>query len=198
MQMQTKWLMVVTVIASGCVGKDDAFQRRTAVAPPAVEPTKIAGDYEFWICETGECGPGTQMSNSRMGRLILTAEPAIDPSVTGPAYGGCVNISDQTHYDPSARRTRIAWQAADTAGQLRFAIDRATNAEFEIQVRDEGGMLRGRGLWRRDGVLSDDHPSVVIARRLAEATAASCPAVEPVVVSPAAASPAPAKPATKP
>lgn len=198
MQMQTRWLLVVTVIVSGCVGRDDASQRRAAAAPPAVEPTKIAGDYEFWICETGECGPGTQMSNARMGRLILMADQVADPSVAGPAYGGCVNVSDQTHYDPSARRTRIAWQAADTAGQLRFAIDRATNVEFEIQVRDEGGMLRGRGLWRRDGVLSDDHPSVVIARRLAEATPASCPVAEPVVVIPAAALPAAAKPATKP
>ena len=188
--MHTKWMLLCAVSVAGC-GGDDASQSRPAATTQAVEPAKIAGDYEFWICETAECGPGTQMSNARMGRLILMADRVTDPAVIGQAYGGCVNVSLQKTYDASARRTRIAWQPADTAGQLRFAIDRAPGAEFEIQVRDEGGMLRGRGMWRRDGVLNDEHPTVVVARRLEEATAASCPAVEPAAVSPA---PAPAPP----
>ena len=81
---------------------------------------------------------------------------------------------------------------------MGIVFDHSATAEYEIRVRDEGGMLRGRGLWRRDGVLSDDHPSVIVARRLAEATAASCPAAEPAAATPAAGPPlrsgVPAKP----
>lgn len=183
MKMRMTWLVIAAASVAGCSGNNDVRSPGATATVLAVEPAKIAGDYEIWICESAECGPGAQMTSPRVGRLILLADRVVDPA--GASYGGCVNIAHQPDYDPSAGRTRIAWQPADTAGQLRFAIDRSATAEYDIWVRDEGGMLRGRGLWRRDGVLNDEHPTVVVARRLAEVTAAACPPPEPAAVTPA-------------
>lgn len=187
-------------MVTGCFGNDDAAQARPVATPLAVEPSKIAGEYEIWLCESAVCGPGAQMTSPRVGRLVLTADRVGDAgnAGAGATFGGCVNIARQADYDPSAPRARITWQPADTAGQLRFAFDHSATAEYEVLVRDEGGMLRGGGLWRREGMLTDDHPTVVVARRRAEATTASCPAPEPAAATPAAGPPlssgVPAKP----
>ena len=69
----------------------------------------------------------------------------------------------------------IAWAPTERPGELAFTGDRNSEGEYEIALNDLGGMLRGRGRWRRGGVFGEETPDFVVARRLAKVQS-NCPA----------------------
>ena len=166
MRMSTIIGLVAAVAGLAACGDDDRTQNPPVAAGGSVQPEKVAGTYELWICSSSECGPGTTMAGTRFGRLVLDtkASPAATDSV--PAFGGCIHIGQLQQFDRSPTLRTIAWSPTQTPGEIGFTGDRNSEGDYEISLNDLGGMMRGRARWRRDGVFGEETPDFIVARKL--------------------------------
>ena len=178
------------MLMAGC---ESAPETRTSAAP--ADPAALVGNYELWICASGDCGPGASAPGSRIGRLQLAAQRLTEASAdSSAAYLGCATIGPVAHVDTTTALNAIRWHPGDSPGRFVFGISSANEVEYEIALEDIGGMWRGTARWRRSGVISEEAPEVVVARRGVGGDKLAC--TSPVVAaSPAA--PAPVAPVAK-
>ncbi len=189
-------LLGATLLLAGCDATPEA-------KPPAADPAAMAGTYELWICGTAECGPAAAVPGSRVGRLQLTAE-RVTPTAADSAveYHGCATIGPLVKVDTVTALTPISWRPGETAGRVMFGMNETATSEYEITLDDLGGILKGEARWRRDGIISDEAPEYVVARRNHTGEKLACvaatAAASPAMASPAMASPVMAMPASSP
>ena len=103
---------------------------------------------------------------------------------------GSVTIGPIAQVDTTTALNAIRWHPGDSPGRFVFGIDSAIDVEYEIALEDIGGMWRGTARWRRSGVISEEAPEVVVARRGATGNKLACAmpaAASPAVPAPAAA-----------
>ena len=200
MAMRVLPLLAGVLSLAACGGDDGRAAGTTPATTGRVDPVKAAGVYELWVCNTAECGPGTAMEGTRFGRLVLTDGRSLASSDSAPSFAGCINIGSLQQFDRTMSLRAIAWTPTERPGELAFTGDRNSEGEYEVALNDLGGMLRGRGRWRRGGVFGEETPDFVVGRRL-DKVATDCPApdssaVFDAVKAPLAPVPAPAaKPA---
>ena len=168
-------LILVSVAAlAACGGDDDRAVVAGTTGEGRVNPATVAGAYEVWVCSSAECGPGTAMTGTRVGRLVLTADRSVAADDSTATFVGCISLGRLQQFDRSAAMTTVAWAPTQRPGELSFTGDRNSEGEYEFALNDLGGMLRGRGRWRRDGVFGEETPDFVVARRL-DKVQATCP-----------------------
>ncbi len=174
-------LLGATLLLAGCDSTPEAK------APPA-DPAALAGSYELWICGTAECGPAATAPGSRVGRLLLTAD-RLPPTPTDSSisYRGCATIGPLVKVDTVTALTPISWRAGETAGRVMFGMNETANSEYEIALDELGGIFKGQARWRRDGIISEEAPEFVVARRNPVGEKLACAA--PAAASPSAAEP---------
>ena len=149
------------MLMAGC---ESAPETRTRAA--AADPAALAGSYELFICASADCGPGATAPGSRIGRLQLAAQRLTEASAdSSAAYLGCATIGPIAHVDTTTALNPIRWHPGDSPGRFVFDISSANEVEYEIALEDIGGMWRGTARWRRSGVISEEAPEVVVARR---------------------------------
>ena len=168
-------LLGATLLLAGC---DSTPEPR--VPAPAANPAALAGNYELWICGTADCGPTATTPGGRVGRLQLTAE-RLPPTITdsAAAYHGCATIGPLVKVDTTTAFSSIRWRPGETAGRVMFGMVESETSEYDITLDDLGGILRGEARWRRNGIISDEAPEFVVARRNATAEKLACVAAAP-------------------
>ena len=148
-------------LLAACDGAPEA--RRSE---PEASPAALVGSYELWLCATAECGPASQAPGSRIGRLQLTSDRvAMTMTDSSISYHGCVTVGPQVKVDAATTFNAIRWHQGQTAGRVIFDMVESPTAEYEITLDDLGGIMRGEGRWRRDGIISEEAPEYVVARR---------------------------------
>ncbi len=153
-------------------------------APP-INPEALVGNYELWVCATADCGPAAQAPGSRIGRLQLTVERVpMTASDSTVSYHGCATIGPLVKVDTATALTPVRWHPGETAGRVMFGLA-MEKAEYEISLDDLGGIMRGQARWRRDGIISEEAPEYVVARRSVSREKLAC-AMAPAVAAPIA------------
>jgi hypothetical protein len=173
-------ILGATLLLAGC---DSAADTRPPMVVP--NPAALVGTYELWICATADCGPTATTPGTRSGRLQLTAERVpVTATDSAVAYHGCAMIGPLVKVDTTTALTAIRWRPGETAGRVMFAMIDSTTSEYDITLDDLGGMLKGEARWRREGVISDEAPDHVVARRQASSEKIACVAATPASVAP--------------
>ncbi|MBI3791468.1 MAG: hypothetical protein HY275_11400, partial [Gemmatimonadetes bacterium] len=172
---RTLLLLGATLLLASCDSQPDP---RAASAPAS--PASLAGRYDLWICATAECGPGATSPGTRVGRLELVSERApVLGTDSSAAFHGCAALGTLAKLDSATAPVAVRWKAGDVAGRVEFTMVQNARAEYEVSMDDLGGLMKGEARWRRDGIISDEAPEVVVARRATGNAAMSCPAPAP-------------------
>lgn len=191
MILRSLCLAVAVVLLAACDDKPE-----TAAMPAPTNPASLAGRYELWLCPSAECGPATSAPGVRVGRIDLGTEVA-PPIATdsSSAFYGCAHIGLVAKLDSGSAPVTVRWKAGEVPGRIIFGLVQDARAEYEVTLDDLGGLLKGEARWRRDGIISEEAPEVVVARKSPEKPTLACapPRIEAPAASPAMKAPKAAK-----
>ncbi|AND67457.1 hypothetical protein ATSB10_00030 [Dyella thiooxydans] len=175
-----RWIVSIVLVALA-----PAAAVASGGSSPAAAP---AGAYAVRFCQ-GSCSPHAGAVR-RTGLLVLFDEPLRDQQgrtrdkwlEPGP-INGCLRLDPVQGgagwvFAPSAQTRRfVTWSVHAPDGTVRFELDRAPDAGYQVELKPSASGLHGMGeTWSvPPGALDARPPDEVDARRIGKADPSRCP-----------------------